>query len=97
MAPTKALVVRDREYVAVLDDVAALLVASRSTAPLPRAARDCADSVCRIGAPWKSADRVCGIGGEGRQGAPAAVVALRSALWCEGPARANQIVQMLSG
>lgn len=32
MAAKKALVVRDREYVAVLDDVAALLVASRTTA-----------------------------------------------------------------
>lgn len=32
MAAKKALVVRDREYVAVLDDVAALLVASRSAA-----------------------------------------------------------------
>ncbi|MBM4782860.1 MAG: DUF1016 domain-containing protein [Archangiaceae bacterium] len=32
MAANKALVVRDREYVAVLDDVAAVLVASRSAA-----------------------------------------------------------------
>ncbi|MCA2979638.1 MAG: DUF1016 family protein [Myxococcaceae bacterium] len=32
MAPKKALVVREREYVSVLDDVAALLVGSRATA-----------------------------------------------------------------
>lgn len=32
MAPKRAFVVRDREYVAVLEDVAALLVGSRATA-----------------------------------------------------------------